>query len=153
MDNKIYKFAKIGAALLGIIGVILLVRVVFAGDDAVNDLATQASVVDPFITFTFIIMGIALVLTIGFTLWSLIKNPKALKKALMTIAVLGILLFIAYMLSNGDAVTDKYGTILEDGEAGPISRRVGTLIKYTYILGAIGLITVIWGSFKGLFSK
>lgn len=154
MNDKLYKFVKIGSGLLGVIGVILLVLVLLAGDEAVRtDLATQSRVVDPFITFTFVILGIALILTIGFTLLGLLKNPAALKKSLLTLAVLGVLFFIAYMFSNGDAVTGSRGVFLEDGEAGPVSRRVGTLIYYTYILGVIGLVCVLWGSLKGMFSK
>jgi hypothetical protein len=154
MNHKLYKFVKIGSGLLGVIGVILLVLVLLAGDEAVRtDLATQSRVVDPFITFTFVILGIALILTLGFTLLGLLKNPGALKKSLLTLAVLGVLFFIAYMLSNGDAVTDKFNQVIKDGEAGPVSRRVGTLINYTYILGVIGLVCVLWGSLKGMFSK
>lgn len=153
-NNMLYKIAKVGAALLGVIGVVLLVLVVMPGDEAVkNDLAVQKRTVDPFVTFTFVMMGITTVLALGFSLWGLIKNPAALKKAFFTLMTLGILLGIAYAWSNDAAVTDKYGTILEDGQAGPVSKRVGTLIYYTYILGAVGLATVVWGSLKSLFSK
>lgn len=154
MNNKLYNIVKIVAAVLGAIGLVLLVMVMMADGDAIkNDPATQARVVDPFVTFTFFMLGLTLILALGFTLWGLLKNPAALKKTLLTLAVLGVLLFIAYMLSNGDAVTDKFGHIIKDGEAGPVSRRVGTLINYTYILGVIGLVCVLWGTLKGMFSK
>jgi len=153
-NNMLYKISKIGAAVLGVIGIILLVLVVIPGDEAVkNDLAVQTRTVDPFVTFTFIMMGITTILAVGFSLWGLIKNPAALKKALISLVALGVLLGIAYALSNDAAVTDKYGIVLKDGEAGPISKRVGTLMYYTYILGAVGLATVVWGSLKSLFSK
>lgn len=153
-NNMLYKIAKIGAVALGVIGVVLYVLVLLAGDEAVtNDLAVQKRTVDPFVSFTFLMMIITTVLAVGFSIWGLVKNPAALKKAVMSLVVLGIFFGIAYALSNDAAVTDKYGTILEDGAAGPVSKRVGTLIYYTYILGAVGLITVVWGSLKSLFSK
>ena len=36
---------------------------------------------------------------------------------------------------------------------GSTPKMVGTLIKYTYILGIIGLATVVWGSFKSMMSN
>jgi hypothetical protein len=125
-----------------------------AGDEAVRtDLTTQSRVVDPFITFTFIMLGLTLILAVGFTLFGLLKNPAALKKSLMTLVVLGVLFAVAYVLASDAAVTDKFNQVIEFGEKGPISKRVGTLINYTYILGIIGLVCVLWGSLKGMFSK
>ncbi|AOW21451.1 hypothetical protein [Urechidicola croceus] len=154
MNKNLYNIVKIVAAVIGVIGIIMLVRVVMAGDDVIkSDEAVQTSVVDPFVTFTRIVLILTTILAVVFSIWNLIKNPALLKRALLSLAVLGGLLAIAYFWSNGDAVTDKFGAIIKDGEAGPISRRVGTLIKYTYILGLIGLVCVLWGSFKGLFSN
>lgn len=153
-NNMLYKISKIGAAVLGIIGLVLFVLVVIPGDEAVKtDAAVQARTVDPFVTFTFIMFGIATILAVLFSLWALIKNPAALKKALISLVALGILFGVAYSLSNSNAVTDKYGIVLKDGAAGAVSKRVGTLIYYTYILGAVGLVVVVWGSVKSLFSK
>lgn len=153
MINKFYKVAKIGAAVLGVIGIVLLVRVVSAGEAVETDAATQTSVVDPFVSFTFLMLGLSTVFAIGFSLWSLIQNPAALKKALLSLAVLGVLFAIAYGIADDGAVTDKFGNIIELGEAGPISKNSGALIKYTYFLGAIGLACVLWGSVKGMFSN
>ena len=153
MTSKFYKIAKIGAAALGVIGIILLVRVLMAGDAVETDAATQASVVDPFVTFTFIMLGLTAIFAVGFSLWSLVQNPAALKKALITLAGLAVLFAIAYMLADDGEITNKFGQVLEDGEAGPISKNSGALIKYTYFLGFIGLATVVWGSVKGMFSN
>jgi hypothetical protein len=98
-------------------------------------------------------LGLTTVSAIGFSLWSLIQNPAALKKALISLAVLGVLFIIAYAIANDGAVTDKFGNIIEKGEVGPISKNSGALIKYTYFLGAIGLACVLWGSVKEMFSN
>ncbi len=153
MTNKFYKIAKIGAAALGVIGIILLVRVLMAGDAVENDAATQVSVVDPFITFTFIMLGLTAIFAVGFSIWSLVQNPAALKKTAFTLLGLGVLFAIAYVLADDGEVTNKFGQILEDGEKGPISKNAGALIKYTYFLGLIGLATVVWGSVRGMFSN
>ena len=124
-----------------------------AGEAVVVDADVQASVVDPFVSFTFIMMGLTTALAVGFSIWSLIQNGEALKKALISLAALGVLFVIAYVIADDGAVTDKFGNIIEKGEAGPISKNAGALIKYTYFLGAIGLACVLWGSVKGMFSK
>ena len=146
---NLYKIAKIGVAVLSLIGVFLLFRVMTAGEDpAAIDGATS-----PFVTFSVILLVLAGALVVIFTLWNLIKNPAQLKRALLTLLVLGGLFALAYVMSNGDAVTDKFGNIVQDGEAGPISKRVGALLNYSYILGIIAVVAVILGSVKGLFSK
>jgi len=153
MTSKLYKISKYGTAALGVIGIILLVRVITAGDAVVEDAATQVSVVDPFITFTFIMLGLTTVITVVFSLFSLVQNPAALKKALITLAVMGVLLVLAYVSANDHEITNKFGQVIDLGEAGPISKNTGALIKYTYFLGAIGLACVLWGTVKDMLSN
>lgn len=153
MTSKLYKISKFGTAGLGVIGIILLVRVIMGGDAVVEDAATQASVVDPFITFTFIMLGLTTIITVVFSLFSLVQNPAALKKALITLVVGGVLFGIAYALANDGAITNKFGQIIDQGEAGPISKNTGALIMYTYFLGTIGLACVLWGTVKDMLSN
>ena len=128
--NNIYKIAKIGTALLGVIGVILLVRVIAAGEAVVTEADVQASVVDPFVSFTFVMLILTTVMAVGFSMFSLVKNPAALKKALLSVAVLAIFFVIAYALANDFEVTNKFGVVIEDGEAGPTSKNSGALIIF-----------------------
>ena len=151
--NNIYKIAKIGSAILGVIGVILLVRVIAAGEAVELDADVQSSVVDPFVTFTFVMLGLTTIFAVGFSLLGLLKNPAALKKALLSLVVLGVFFFIAYSLANDLEVTNKFGIVIENGEAGSISKNSGALIIFSYFLGIVGLATVLWGSVKEMFSK
>lgn len=153
MISKFYKFAKFGAVALGLIGVVLLVMVVSAGEAIETDLDVQTSVVDPFVSFTFLMLGLTTVFAIGFSLWSLVQNGDALKKAIISLAVLGVLFVIAYSLADDAAVTNKFNMIIENGEKGSVSKNTGALITYTYFLGAIGLLCVVWGSVKSMLSN
>ena len=146
---NLYKIAKIGVAVLSLIGVFLLVRVMTAGEDP----AAIDSAASPFITFSVILMILATAIVVIFTIGNLIKHPKQLKSALLTLVVLGGLFALAYVIANDGAVTNKFGDIVQDGEAGPVSKRVGALLYYSYILGLIAVGAVILGSVKGLFSK
>ena len=44
-----------------------------------------------------------------------------------------------YSFASDAAVTDTVGRVLEDGEAGPVSKWVSTGINFSGILGVIGL--------------
>ncbi len=153
-SNKIYKISKIGAGVLGLIGVIMLVRVMIPGDEVLkSDLEVQASVLNPFISFTIFMLYLTAGLAILFSIWNLVKHPAALKKALISLAFLGVLFIISYALASGDEVTGPNGVSIEGGAAGSTPKMVGTLIKYTYYLGIIALACVLWGSIRGMFSN
>ena len=61
-----------------------------------------------------------------------------------------LLLIVSYALASDGAVTDGIGKILPEGEAGSVSKWVSTLINYSFILGAIGLVFVAIDFVKGL---
>lgn len=154
MDNKFYKIAKIATGALGLIGVIMLVRVMLPGDEALKtDMDVQASVLDPFISFTIMMLYLTTGITILFSIVNLVKHPAALKKAIISLVVLGILFGISYAMASDAQVTGPNGTFIEGGEAGSTPKMVGTLINYTYILGIIGLGTVVWGSLRSMMSN
>ena len=141
-NNKFYKIAKIAAGVLGLIGVIMLVRVLMPGDEVLkSDEDVQSSVLDPFVSFTIFMLYLTTGIAILFSIWNLITHPAALKKAIISLVALGVLFAIAYGVSSDAEVTGAGGVSIKDGAAGAIPKMVGTLINYTYILGVIGLIT------------
>lgn len=153
-SDKIYKIAKIGAGVLGLIGIIMLVRVMIPGDEELkSSLEVQASVLDPFISFTIFMLYLTALLAIGFSIWNLIIHPAQLKKALLSLAVLGLVFLAAYVFASDAEVTGPNGVSLEGGAAGSTPKMVGALINYTYFLGIIALACVVWGSVRGMFSN
>lgn len=158
MDNKFNKIAKIAAGVLGLIGVIMLVRVMMPGDEAfVGDsqevLDMQNSVLSPFVSFTIMMLYLTAGIAVLFSIVNLVKHPAALKKAIISLVVLGVLFGISYAMASGAEITGPNGVYIEGGEEGSTPKMVGTLIKYTYILGIIGLATVVWGSFRTMMSN
>ena len=146
MDKS--KILTIVTAVLGLIGVILLVRVFMAGDESIQTNPEAQGVVDPLITYTKFLLIIAAVIAIVFSIINLVKNPADLKMTLLGIVVLGVLLAIAYFTASGDAVTDAAGKILKDGEAGSVSKWVSALINFTGILGVVGILMILFGVVK-----
>ncbi len=154
MNSKISKILSIVTGLISLIAIFFLVRIIMVGDDVVKEsLEVQNSIVSPYITFAKVILFITAIIAVGFSLLNLIKHPKLLKKALITIAALGVLLAIAYVFADDSATYSASGNILEDGEAGSTSKWVSTGITFSFILGTVALLGVLMDFVKSLVSK
>jgi glucan phosphoethanolaminetransferase (alkaline phosphatase superfamily) len=149
---KSNKILNILIAAIAIIGGILFVRVLMEDSVAIEEsVDLQNSLVSPLISFSYWLCIAAVVITIGLALWSLIRNPENLKKTLGGLAVLAVLLFVAYFLSDSNAVYNSAGGIEPGGEEGSaINHWVGAGIWYSIILGGIASIFFVWDLVKGL---
>ena len=153
MNSKISKILSLVSGLIGLIAIYFLARIIMEGDDAVKEsLDLQNSLVSPFVQFAKVILIITTVIAVVFSLWNLVRHPKLLKKTLISLAALGVLLLISYMMATDEATRNLSGNIIKDGEAGSTSKWVSTGIWYSMILGAIGLGFFLVDFVKSLFS-
>lgn len=151
MNSKVSKILSLVSGLIGLIAIYFLARIIMEGDDAVKEnLDLQNSLVSPFVSFARIILIITAIIAIVFSLWNLIRQPKLLKKALISLAAMAVLLIVAYGLASDAAVTNASGIVIKNGEAGSVSKWVSTGIIYSMILGGIGLAFFLWDFVKGL---
>ena len=154
MNSTVSKILSLVSGLIGLIAIYFLARIIMEGDDAVKEsLDLQNSLVSPFVSFARIILIITAVIAIVFSLWNLIRQPKLLKKSLISLAAMAVLLIVAYGLASDAAVTNASGMVIKDGEAGSVSKWVSTGIIYSMILGGIGLAFFLWDFVKGLITK
>ena len=154
MNSKISKILSIVTGLIGLIAVYFLMMIIMEGDDAVKEsVDLQNSLVSPYISFAKIVFYITTILAVVFSLWNLVKNPQLLKKTLLSLVVLGILLALAYSLSDGGETINAAGNVVKDGEAGATSKWVSTGIWYSVILGAVGILIIFGGFIKSIVSK
>ena len=154
MNSTVSKILSLVSGLIGLIAIYFLARIIMEGDDSVKEsLELQNSLVSPFVSFARIILIITAVIAIVFSLWNLVRQPKLLKKSLISLAAMAVLLIIAYGLASDAAVTNAQGMIIKDGEAGQVSKWVSTGIIYSMILGGIGLAFFLWDFVKGLITK
>jgi hypothetical protein len=151
-DNKISKIITYVVTLLALIGIILLVRVLMAGEEAVeNDVDVANKVVSPLVYFSQYLLYFAIGITLVLSLGGLFKNPESLKKTLLGLGVLGLLFLGAYSFSDSNIVLDNADIVLPGGEEGSsINRLVGTGIWFSVILGFIGLGFFVYDLGKGL---
>jgi hypothetical protein len=149
---KSNKILNILIAAIAIIGGILFIRIFMEDAQALEEnVDLQNSVVSPLISYSYWLFIAAVVITIGLSFWSLIRNPENLKKTLGGLAVLAVLLAVAYFLSDSNAVYNTAGGIEPGGEAGSaINQWVGAGIWYSIILGGIASLFFVWDLLKGL---
>lgn len=126
--------------LVAVLSFIFLGRIIDTGDEAITNGSAdvQNSLVSPFLSLSYIIMGITVVLVVFFVLRHLITHPKALKSALVYTGLFLALVLVTFFTSSGEALTDKAGETLITAYG---SRWVGAGLKLFYILSilAIGL--------------
>lgn len=151
-SNKLANIIKIVVTIIAVIGAILLVRVLMAGEQEITDsVELQNSLVSPLVYFSQILFFAAVIITVILSLLGLFKNPENLKKTLLGLGVFGVLFIIAYFSADANAVLDNAGKVLEGGEAGSsINKLVGAGIVFSLILGAIGLVFFLIDLGKGL---
>lgn len=147
MKGNLSKILTIVIAVVGVIGAILFIRVMSAGEDQ----EALSSSVGSIVFFSQMLLYAAIGITVVLSLMSMFKNPAALKKTLLGIGVLAVLLVISYFLGDDNVVTDAQGEVLLYGEAGASSNKwTSTGIWYSLILGAIGTVFFVTDLVKGL---
>lgn len=106
-------------------------------------------VVGRYVTYALLLLIVAVALALIFSLLNLVKKPALLKKALLSLAVLGVVLAAAYFMADGDAVYDASGNIFA-GSEGSVSKWVGTFINYSMILIIVGAVLFVYDMIKNL---
>lgn len=143
------KIIKIAAGVLGLLGVIFLVRIISAGDDAIKS-GAEAGLVDPMAYIAYITLFIILAIVIFFVLKNLFTNASSLKNTLIAVGLFAAVLIISYVVSGGDGMQYK----LQDGFATEgQSHMVGAGLIAFYILIAVAAGTMIFSGVKKILSK
>ncbi|NVK52226.1 MAG: hypothetical protein HWD85_04770 [Flavobacteriaceae bacterium] len=152
MKGNLSKILNIFVALIAVVGVVLFVRV-FAEDASAieTDVEIQNSVISPIISFSTILLYLAIGIAVLMSIVNLVKNPENLKKTIFGVVVLGVVLVLAYFTGDSTVVTDTQGKVLEGGEAGSaVNQWVSTGIWYSMFLGIIAGAFFVLDLVKGL---
>ena len=148
---KLQNIVNIISALLGIVGVIFLLRIMGTGDEQIEIDATQGSysLVTPIIELARIVLILTISVTLIFSLRGLFSNKEKLKKASISIGFFLLIIFISYMASSGVETPMKDGKILS--ERG--SRWVGTGILVFYVLFILAIGLMFLSGLRKMFKK
>ena len=130
----LHKILKYLALVIGVIGLILLGRIIMAGDEAIDASADlQNSLLDPFMWVAYIVMALILVLVIVFVIAGLFRGN--IKNTLISVGAFAVIVVIAYLLTDGNEIVMKDGETLSASG----SHWVGAGLVTFYILAAIAV--------------
>ncbi len=141
----IHKILKYLAIVIGVIGLILLGRVIMTGDDAIEASAdVQANVVNPLMFVAYFVFAVIVVLVVFFVIKGLFRGN--IKNTLISIGVFAVIVVIAYLLSDGVEVITTDGEVLTANEVHWIGAGLWTF----YILAAIAIGAMVISGVKKL---
>lgn len=141
---KIYKIFLI---IAGIIGAVLWFMLP-SSDMPVEEAATDSNVNLMFIV-SYVLFGIAVLITVIFSIKSLFSHHK-LKEMLISLVAFVVILVVSYALASGSEVTSSDGSMLATAET---SRLVGGGLIAFYILAVIAILAMISSSVKKILMK
>jgi hypothetical protein len=127
------KLLKIVAIVIGVISIFFLGSIISTGDEAIK--AGEASgTIDIFMNVSYVILAIAVLNVLVFSVLNLVSNTAGLKNTLMGVGAFVVLSLLCYFgFANGVETTLKDGDILS--ESG--SRLVGAGLYLFYFLAVI----------------
>ncbi len=148
-NNVVNKIVKIFS--WGIMAASIIFTVVFFYRLSGTEGVAQIEVAGPFIMWGYILVAIAIFLSLVFPLVNIIFNPKNGLKALVGILGLGLAFLVGYLLADpapmiGTTENPNFAnkTILILADTGIIA---------TYILFAVAILSLLYVTIKGLITK
>ena len=145
------KIVKIVAGLLGVLGVVFLLRIIAAGDEDIKMAASMGDygTVSPLISIAQLILVVSVAATVIFSLVTLFGDTEKLKKALISVGFLVVVVGLAYALSTGVETPLKDGEVLSASRA----RWVETGIRVFYSLAAIAIGAMAFSGVKSIINR
>ena len=145
------KITRIGCIALGLLGMIFLSLVFFTGDDTIKMAAASGDygVITPIILLSQIVLFIAVLVTLTFSLRGISKDKTKMKNAVKSTGLFLMVVLIGFLLSNGVETPMRDGKVL----SAMGSRLVGTGINVFFILTIIAVCLMVFPGTKKIFKK
>ena len=141
----LHKVLKYLALVIGVIGMILLGRIIATGDDAIKASADlQGSHLDPFMWIAYLVLAVIVVLVAIFVIVGLFRGN--IKNTIIAVGSFAVIIIVAYVLSDGEATQLKDGTMLSASG----DHWVGAGLITFYILAGIAIAAMIFSGIKKL---
>jgi len=145
------KITRIGCIALGVLGLIFLALVFATGDDSIKMSAASGDygVITPIIILSQIVLFIAVIVTLTFSLRGIAKDKSKMKNALKSMGLFLVVVVIAFVLSSGVETPMRDGKVL----SAMGSRLVGTGIRVFFILSIVAVGLMVFPGTKKIFKK
>ena len=131
----IHKILKYFALIIGVIGLILLGRIILAGDDTIEASASdQQSLITPFIYLAYLVLAVVIVLVAFYVIKGLFRGN--IKNSLIAVGAFVLIIVVAYVLTDGEPVELKDGGMLSASGSHWVS--AGLFVFYILAIVAVG---------------
>ncbi|ASV29531.1 hypothetical protein [Maribacter cobaltidurans] len=141
------KIVKIALIVIGLLSAVLWYMLPDSDMPAAE--AAQSGAMNTMFMITYILLGIAVVTALLFTLKNLFSNPQGLKKTLFVVVGLAIVVGISYVLSSGTDVAPEYMAMSSESTV----KKIGMGLNVFFILTVAAVILMIVPGVKKLFGK
>ena len=145
------KITRIGCISLGVLGVIFLGIVFVSGDDTIKMDAASGNfaAITPIILLSQLILIIAVIVTLIFSLRGIAKDKAKMKNAAKSAGLFLAVILVAFVLSNGVEAPMSDGKVL----SAMGSKLVGIGLRVFYILSIIAVGLMILPGIKNSIKK
>tara|TARA_R100001369_G_scaffold48565_1_gene75069 strand:- start:22256 stop:22693 length:438 start_codon:yes stop_codon:yes gene_type:complete len=128
----IHKVLKYLALVIGVIGLILVGRIIIAGDESITaSVEDQQSLLDPLMWLSYIVLGLSILIVGVFVIRGLFTGN--VKNTLISVGAFLLVIVIAYVVTDGTETVLKDGTTLSASG----DHWVGAGLVMFYILAAV----------------
>ncbi|MFS4455932.1 hypothetical protein [Maribacter sp. 2304DJ31-5] len=141
------KIVKIALIAIGLIGAVLWFMLPERDMPAAE--AAQSGAMNAMFIITYLLLAIAVVVSLLFTLKNLFSNPQGLKKTLFVLGGLVIVVGVSYVLSSSTDVSDEFMAMSDESTV----KNIGMGLNMFFILTAIAVALLIVPGVKRLFNK
>lgn len=145
-----YKVVKIVLIVLGLIGLILWFQL--PSSDMPASQAIESASMNFMFIITYILMAIAIIVSLLFSLINLFTNPKSLKKTLLVIGGFLLVVAISYGLASGTDVSVDEMAARGISTSETVIKRIGAGLNMFFILTIIAVSAMIWGGIRKMTS-
>lgn len=148
-EKLIYNITKALYILFGLSGVFFVIWVWATGDKAMEEDPSIASkIMGPWIAITIGGLIFTALLALVGPIINMISNPKGAVKMLIALGGFAVIAFICYALATNTFNIVQLETLETTAE---VSKSVGAALYFTYILGGLAVISIIYSGVSGIF--
>jgi hypothetical protein len=142
-----HKIVKIALIVVGLLSAVLWYMLPDSDMPAAE--AAESGPMNFMFIITYLLLGIAVVAALLFTIKNLFSNPKGLKKTLFVLVGLAVVVGISYVLSSGTDVADNYKAMSNEGTI----KNIGMGLNVFFILTFVAVALMVVPGVKKLFGK
>lgn len=140
------KIVKIVLAVVGVIAAIMWYQL--PGRDVPVSEAVQSGPMGIMFTITYILLAVAVIASLLFTIANLFAHPKKLKKTLMVFGGFLLVVVIAYATASGTDINIEEMANRGVATTETTVRRIGTGLNLFFFLVVIAVVLMAWGGLK-----